>query len=209
MRKLAEGRKYFTFITPEARRALEDYLATRGELDKSAPLFAGLGKTATEPLSQYVHNIGRQWRILLKRSGLVKKVENHTFNELHPHTLRKFFQTNCKLAGCRSDLVDYWMGHHSMGPGEYLNDSYLRAPLEAHMMEYRKAVPALTVFETNVASQEVKAEMIDLKERLKLVEAENVGLKMRQNAVNGSVDALEAVVKRVEELEKKLKGAAQ
>jgi integrase len=213
MRKLAEGRKYFTFITPEARRALEDYLATRGELGKDAPLFAGLGKTATEPLSQYVHNIGRQWRILLKRSGLVKKVENHRFNELHPHTLRKFFQTNCKLAGCRSNFIDFWMGHVSMAPQpvtdpaeavqrEYLDDSYFRAPLEVHMTEYRKAVSALTVFDSNIATQEVKAEMNDLKERLRSVEAENAGLKVQQSVVKLSVDTVDELLRRIEKLEK-------
>jgi len=142
-RKLARGKYFFTFITPEAREVLEEYLETRGPLNPQDFLFT---KTSGEPTSRYVTTLTRQWRALIKRSGLARKIEGHNFYELHAHTLRKFFQTNCKLAGCRADFVDFWMGHHPSRRDEYLNDAYFRSPLEEHLREYRKAVPYLTIF---------------------------------------------------------------
>lgn len=39
-RKLSKGKSYFTFVTPEARRLLEEYLKSSGPLNPEAPLFA-------------------------------------------------------------------------------------------------------------------------------------------------------------------------
>jgi len=144
----SNGAGYFTFITPEARKTLEEYLATREDLKAEDPLFAGKSKTNGEALSPWVHNVSRQWRRLVRKANLDRKIKSHTWTELHLHTLRKFFQTNCKLAGCRADFVDFWMGHHPVRQDEYLNDSYFRPELSSHLAEYRKAVEALTVFDT-------------------------------------------------------------
>ena len=142
-RKLPVGKRYFTFITPEARQTLEEYLKTRPNLTPESPLFA---KQNGEPLPENTANISRQWRRLLQRAKMAKKIRGHNLTELHAHVLRKFFQTNCKLAGCRADFVDFWMGHRGMRVETYLNDSYFRPSLKDHIEEYRKAVPNLTIF---------------------------------------------------------------
>jgi len=166
-RKLAKGKFFFTFITPEAREVLEEYLETRGPLNPQDFLFT---KTSGKPTSRYVTNLARQWRALIKRSGLARKIEGHNFYELHAHTLRKFFQTNCKLAGCRADFVDFWMGHHPSRHDEYLNDAYFRSPLEEHLREYRKAVPYLTVFtekpELTLSREEIETLKVLLKKMM-------------------------------------------
>jgi integrase len=153
----SNGAGYFTFITPEARKTLEEYLATRENLRLQDPLFAGETKMNGKAMSKWVHNISRQWRRLVKKASLDRKINNHSWTELHLHTLRKFFQTNCKLAGCRADFVDFWMGHHPVRQDEYLNDSYFRPEMKSHTAEYRKAVESLTVFEmgslANVTAQ--------------------------------------------------------
>ena len=211
MRKLSEGRRYFTFITAEARKALEDYLLSRGPLDKDCSLFAGLGKTRTQPLSQYAHNVGRQWRILLRRSGLMKKIPGHSFSELHPHTLRKFFQTNCKLSGCRSDLVDYWLGHHPVGVDAYLNDAYLRAPEPVHVEEYRKAVSALTVFGVEASKEQVNqlaAEVEKLRGFVKVVISENMKLR-GQNLKRTFIHSGENIFDEVDKLQRRIKELEQ
>lgn len=111
-----------------------------------------------------------QWLRILKTAGLIKKIEGHKFNELHVHVLRKFFQTNCKLAGCRTDMVDYWLGHHPINQSEYLNDSYLRAPIGRHAEEYRKAVKSLTVYsdmaEAYVLAKEALSSIEQLKDKI-------------------------------------------
>jgi integrase len=158
-KKLPEGKSYFTFITPETRKVLEDYLATRQPLEPDQPLFV---KDNGEPLSPFVTNITRQWRRLIKRANLGRKIENHAYTELHAHVLRKYFQTNCKLAGCRVDFVDFWLGHHPQRQEEYLNDSYFRPSLQTHLEEYRKAIPSLEIFELTIAETTIG----DLKKRL-------------------------------------------
>jgi len=165
-RKLPVGKRYFTFITPEARRTLEDYLKTRGTLTPEQPLFA---KQNGEPLPENTSNISRQWRRLLERVKMARKIHGHSLIELHAHVLRKFFQTHCKLAGCRADFVDFWMGHRGMRVETYLNDSYFRPSLEYHVKEYRKAVPYLTIFSNiNMESILTKEDLETLKEILRL-----------------------------------------
>lgn len=143
-RKLANGKTFFTFITSETRSVLENYLKTRENLSPDDPLFAK--DNGTERLSVYTTNLSRQWRRLIKRANLSQKIEGHTFMELHAHVLRKFFQTNCKISGCKPDFVDFWMGHHPTRQEEYLNDSYFRPSTEQHLKEYRKAALSLSVF---------------------------------------------------------------
>jgi integrase len=162
-RKLGNGKSYFTFITPEAKEVLEDYLANRGSAKPEDPLFT---KENGEPLSQYVTNISRTWRILLKRSSLAQKIKDHKFLELHGHVLRKYFQTKCKNAGIRSDYVDFWLGHHPTSASTYLNDSYFRPTLEENANEYRKAVSALQVFSKEDGTEKNLEEFEAMKQRL-------------------------------------------
>ena len=121
-------------------------------------------------MSRFVTNVTRQWRALLTRSNLKNKITGHTYTELHGHVLRKYFQTTCKLSNCRADFVDFWLGHHPTKQDQYLNDSYFRPSLEAHLEEYRKAVPALEVFEMTLAEsrskelETLKAELEEMKQ---------------------------------------------
>jgi integrase len=186
-RKLAKGKQYFTFITPEARRILEEYLKLRGKLSPEAPLFA---KEQSNGMGfEYSSNVSRQWTILVKKAGLLEKIPGHKNHALHGHSLRKFFQTHAKLSGCRADFVDFWMGHNPTGSNEYLNDSYFRPDLKEHLAEYRKAVLSLTVFDTGARKDK---EIEELRERMMKLE-------------NVSKPALETLLKRLDELEKQVK----
>jgi integrase len=189
-RKLAIGKSYFTFVTPETRRLLEEYLKTRSGLTATSPLFAKESKGAGEQFG-YVGNVSRQWTVLVKRAKLLEKIPNSRSFTLHGHSLRKFFQTHAKLSGCRADFVDFWMGHHPSGPNEYLNDSYFRPDLKEHLSEYRKAVLGLTVFDTGAKKDK---EIEELRERMMKLE-------------NISKPALETLLKRLDELEKQVKNS--
>lgn len=92
-RKLSKGKSYFTFVTPEARRLLEEYLKSRGPLNPEAPLFAKESKGEGEQFG-YVGNVSRQWTILVKRAKLLEKIPGSRSFTLHGHSLRKFFQTH-------------------------------------------------------------------------------------------------------------------
>jgi integrase len=170
-RKLATGKSYFTFVTPEARRILEEYLKTRGPLSPDSPLFAKESKGEGKKFD-YCSNVSRQWTVLVRRAKLLEKAEGSRNFTLHGHSLRKFFQTHCKMAGCRANFVDFWMGHHPTGTNQYLDDSYFRPELKDHLIEYRKAVSQLQVFE-----QDTK-KLGDLEKGMKELKEQNLLLKL-------------------------------
>jgi len=194
-RKLAKGKSYFTFITPETRIVLEEYFSTRESLAPESPLFA---KDNGEQMSQYVHNVSRQWLKLVKRAMLHGKIEGHRWSELHGHVLRKFFQTRCKLSGCRADFVDFWMGHHPAAQNQYLNDSYFRPELSEHLTEYRKAVSSLLIFNPDLeALEKAKGDIEALRQQ-------NLDLKAKVDSIEGSKESLALLLQKVLELEKRL-----
>ena len=197
----SNGAGYFTFITPEARKTLEEYLATRQDLKAEDPLFAGESKTNGEALSKWPHNVSRQWRRLVRKANLDRKIKNHSWTELHLHTLRKFFQTNCKLAGCRADFVDFWMGHHPVRQDEYLNDSYFRPDLSSHLAEYRKAVDSLTVFDASAeTNRKMNAEIETLKgevETLRGMLSVLMGLQNKQQEIRELAESNKRLVKKM------------
>ena len=151
-RKLkGRGRTFFTFITPEAKRALLEYKEYRERLgekitDDSPLITSSFGVTKKELLGKpiNVNSYRIAWNRLLRKAGLTGK--SGGWFELHFHTLRKFFSSQCINAGVKSAFKEFWMGHK----GAYLDDSYFRASEEDHLREYRKAIPYLSVYEAPV-----------------------------------------------------------
>jgi len=133
------GRFYCTFITPEARQALQQYLKEReskGEkVTAESPLITDAyckGKFIT------VEDWQRVYYRILKAAGLDAK--SRKWYLIHIHSLRKFFRSNC--VGVDPSYREFWMGHK----GGYLDESYFRAEEQRHLAEYRKAIPYLTIY---------------------------------------------------------------
>jgi integrase len=186
-RKLSEGKEYQSWVTSETYTAIQEYFKTRENLRPISPLFGKISK-GQEGISIYPQNVARQWIVLIERVRLLKKIENHRMFDLHVHTLRKFFQTRCKLAGCKTSFVDFWLGH---AVSEYLNGSYFRPDLRESYAEYKKAIPSLTIFGADVATTaKMQSEIETLRAKVAIMEA--------------SRGSLEKLLLRVEELERKL-----
>ena len=165
-RKLKFGQKYFTFITPEARRYLEKYLQERRNVEKfnrESPLFMlhfniETDKRIGKPLGAIAFR--RQWHRLLKRSGLDEKDKPEgsitDWYVLHFHTLRKYFMTQCVEAGVKTQYYNFWMGHKQFDSGQ--NDSaYFRPEGMKHIEEYKKAIQNLSIEEYK--AEEIKEEV--------------------------------------------------
>ncbi len=149
----SSGRVFVTFITPEAKTALKSYLEERKaageELTLESPLFGDAfhkGKFLTTDA------YSRVWSRLLHRAGLAKKSVN--WYELHIHTLRKYFRSNC--VGVDASYRERWMGHK----GLYLDISYFRAEEQQHLTEYRKIVPYLTIQEVPTDQKKLQNQML-------------------------------------------------
>jgi integrase len=190
-RKLAEGKVYITFLTPEARKLLEEYLQNRGTLNPEDPLFVKENTGTQGKKFEYTTNVSRQWTILLKRAKLAEKIPNSRSYVLHGHVLRKYFQTNCKLAGCNSGFVDNWMGHHPTKQDEYLNDSYFRPELEKSIKEYRKAIQALTIFDMGIDAEKLSTLEKNLQDKDKQIEEQNAKITNMENQFKEFVRKLE------------------
>jgi integrase len=149
----SQGKLFVSWITPEARMVLQQYLKEReaaGEkLTPESPLFTDAyyqGKFLT------VEDYERVWGRLLRRAGLAQK--SHKWFVLHIHTLRKYFRSNC--VGVDISYRERWMGHK----GLYLDMSYFKAEEQLHLNEYRKAVPHLTIYATSTDEKNLRKKML-------------------------------------------------
>jgi integrase len=152
-RSRGSGRLYVTFMTPEAKISMQQYLNERE--------VSGEKLTADSPLITDYTNKGdfitidaysKVWSRLLKKAGLNQKA--HLYHTLHIHTLRKYFRSNC--IGVDASYRERWMGHK----GLYLDESYFRAEESLHLSEYRKAIPHLTLYALPTEEKKLRSQML-------------------------------------------------
>lgn len=200
-RKVSKKQKFFvTFITPEAKKLLLQYIEerkARGErITEESPLFAvEKGGYLGKPLPSAAY-FSLWWNRLLRRARLTEKSGN--WFKIHFHTLRRFFETQCINAGVKQSYREFWMGH----TGPYLDASYFRGEEKSHLEEYRKAIPFLSITEER---QGVVKEVRTLKEQLQQLRQENLALKQRLNEDLPSSDQVQELLRRIEKLEKQAK----
>ena len=175
----ATGRFFCTFITPEAKTALQEYITERknaGEIITSEnPLvtdFTYKGSFIS------VGAIEKVWVRLLKKAGLNQKTKH--FHVLHIHTLRKYFRSNC--IGIDASYRERWMGHK----GLYLDTSYFKAEESLHLAEYRKAISHLTIYAMQTEEKKLRSQM--LLDFAKLQGYETEQLKKLEDALSRSKD---------------------
>ena len=147
------GRFFVSFMSPEAKNALTQYLTEREQ--------AGEVLTPESPLvsdynykGQYIslEAFEKVWHRLLKKAGLNQK--STKFYVLHIHTLRKYFRSNC--IGIDASYRERWMGHK----GAYLDMSYFKAEESLHLAEYRKAIPHLTIYALPTEEKKLRSQML-------------------------------------------------
>lgn len=131
--------QFITFSSPEATREMLLFLIERQKTkfpitSKKNPLFnttgqnKGIGDRAYLDLFERAndkHNLGRK--------------PNH-FRRFTSHELRRFFVTNCGMAGIDKMKVDLMVGH-AINPTDA---AYYKYDEEILKKEYRKALPRLT-----------------------------------------------------------------
>lgn len=154
-RRGGQGRVYFSWITPEAKKTLLQYLKERETAgEKLVPESPLIGDVYHKGQFVSLEAYEKVWARLLKRAGLDEK--SVTWYQLHIHTLRKYFRSNC--VGVDPSYRESWMGH----AGKYLDESYFRAEEPMHLGEYRKAIPHLTVYSTGLEEKQLRVKaMLD------------------------------------------------
>jgi hypothetical protein len=188
--------EYFSFITPEAYRALEEYNRFRrshGEkVTGDSPVLRDLfhpdklGKGEPHiPKRLKSTGVKRMIEDALKGTGIRKALEKgkkrHEFQA--DHGFRKFFKSACERH-MKSLHVEMLMGHN-VG----LAENYYR-PTEAELLkDYLKAVPELTILE--------KASPVP-SEKLEELERENLALRKEVQEIKEKVQLLASIIQKRE-----------
>lgn len=176
-----ETDQYFSFITPEAYRALKEYMDFRersGEkISPSSPLMRDIwygdrlgrrGHEAKRPVRIQAGGVKRLVEDAIYNARIRKPLEKgkrrHEFQALHG--FRKFFKSTCEK-NIKTLHAEILLGHN-IG----LNANYYRPKEEDLLTDYLKAIPSLTLLEQPVRETSkdlasMKKELADLKKRVK------------------------------------------
>jgi hypothetical protein len=163
-----EEDEYFSFITPEAYRALENWMKYReesGEIitkeswlmrdlwDVSKPRGIGL---VTKPKKLAALGLKTLMERAIRAQGLRKKLEDG--KRRHPfqanHSYRKWFKTRCEISGMLPINVETLLSHQTG-----ISDSYYRPTENDLLQDYLRSVDSLTIQKDETALQKQITEM--------------------------------------------------
>ncbi len=188
--------QYYSFITPECYRTLEDYVRFRkiqGQgINTDSPLIRDL--FYPDKLGKGEHHIPRRLRTkgvkrlmedALKGTGIRRPLEagkkRHEFQT--DHGFRKFFKSICERT-MKSLHIELLMGH-DVG----LAENYYRPSEKDLLDEYLKAVPELTILETLSSS---KVESIDeLRRKVDRLEESSKRFNMEKAKLEKRLEVIE------------------
>ena len=214
------GDTYITFISKEAKTALEEWLKVRDEYLRSAQNKGkGLQKTGygrglkgeeDDRIFPFSDNVAHSmWTNALRKAGLEEKDDGTKRRTLHIHMLRKFFMSQMKLI-IPKVIVEALAGHTG-----YLDEAYRRYTISQIAEYYKKGEPYIYI---NVPKeiQEIQTgfqkDLNELRRRvqdltLKLTDANTIILEqMRENTkLKERLSRLEEEITMIRRLLKEMK----
>jgi hypothetical protein len=165
-----EDEEYFTFISPEAWRALEGWMTYReksGEvIEEDSWLMRDLWDTrvahgrglATMPKKLTSLGLKRLMERAIWAQGLRNKLEPG--KKRHPyqanHSLRKWFKTRCEITGMKPINIEKLMNH-----SVDISDSYYRATENELLEDYLKATELLSIDDDRLVLQKQVNELTE------------------------------------------------
>jgi integrase len=210
-----EDEEYFTFISPEALRALQEWMSYRqssGECtSENSWLMRDLWDTrvaqgrglASLPKKLSSLGLKRLMERAIWAQGLRKKLEPG--KKRHPyqasHSLRKWFKTRCEIAGMKPINIEKLM-NHSVG----ISDSYYKATESELLEDYLKSVGLLEINGDKTALQKqvktlrerneeseylVKAKLQEKDDQLKTMQDQFARLQSQVHLIMSSLGAID------------------
>jgi hypothetical protein len=208
------GVDFVTFLSPEASRAILEYLDYRSrEVKEATP------KRIKQLLKQkivsdngylfvlrqiddsYLQNFDEEIRKLTENaiqkmyraisSKAKKNTQRRTYNTIRSHNMRKYFNSTLLNAGCDSFHVEYFMGHEL----DNTRAAYFRASPEKLKEIYQKYVPYLTIQkEANISES---PEYVRIKQENQMLQAETV----RHVVERSELQELRAEMEKMKEIQ--------
>jgi len=189
---------YITFVGEDAVRHLKAYFNTRRGLTKESFLFVNQG--SEEPMIyNTVSSLFRKAVRMLREKGVMdyeqKKADRPA--EIRLYNLRKWFRKQAIHAGFEN--VEFWMGH--TGPG--VDEAYRPKDPEFYRQMYaEQAMPFLRLEEPTPTVTEKQIQ--EQSRQIEALRQELDGYKQREAEMAQKTENLESLLRRVEELEKKI-----
>jgi len=185
------GQGRYSFITPEAKDAVIDYLKVRNDYivraDKHAKVLGVSPRKETDLLFPVTDSsVNKTWETMLRGTGLYTRDEKSGRNQYRIHSLRKFFISQLSLAGART-LAEHLAGHTG-----YLDASYRQVSPEFAAREYLKIESVLTVCIPESVKNGIK------------LQDEKIGILMEKSELqNESLEGMRAINAQLREQMKK------
>lgn len=210
IRREKSSTDFVTFISPEASRAVHEYLKYRNrkadtndkyrqmQLDKQK-IYGNKGylfikrSVNDEYLASHDEKLRKldtkgllkAYRVLSERAQ--KSTAKGVWNLIRSHNMRKFFNTTLKNAGFDSERVEFFMGHTLDGT----KGAYYRAEADKLRTLYATFVPYLTL--------QKELDVTSTPEYQKLI-TENQDLKAAKEYYKAERGELETLAKELEEI---------
>ena len=217
MRREKVGKDFITFISPEATKAIDEYLAWR-DRPPATPYKEDLEeyeRRKTTPGSylfisakvrkEYLQTRNEEDRKLVPRAivEIYKRISENAgmstprgqFNTYRSHNMRKLFVSTLKNEGADGDIVEYFVGHTLDGS----KNAYYEGDPEKLKKIYEKLYPFLTIKkEIDVTSS---PEFQDIREKYETERAAKEHFKAERYELESLKVELEAQKKRQKDLD--------
>lgn len=205
--RVKTGVEFTTFLSPEASRAVQAYLAFRNreiktgdvkrlaQLEKQRLVKGGYLFIKQNIKKSYLmtknerdrklesYMIIKMYQSLADRAGIT--AQKGEWNLIRSHNMRKYFNTELNLAGCNVNIIEHLMGH-SLGD---VKDAYLIPSDEKLKEVYKQFAPYLVIEKSlDVASSpEFQAEV----NRRKTAETEAVRVGVDRSEIQKVYDEIQ------------------
>ncbi|WP_292390448.1 tyrosine-type recombinase/integrase [Methanosarcina sp. UBA5] len=214
---------FITFLTPEASKAVLNYLNYRNrkvktnqqkraeQLKKQRVILKKDGKPAEEGYLFICRNVPDKYlktkdeslrrlneKTVMNRYRRIsedaqKNTEKGNWNIIRSHNLRKWFNSRLLNAGAELFFVDFLMGHKI----DSVREAYYRADPESLREIYRKYIPYLTIQKEVDISE--SPEYMRIKQENQILQAETV----RHIVERSELQELRAEMEKIKEKEKR------
>jgi len=156
--------EYFSFLTPEALGALDDYHEERkrdGEtFDEDTPVFRLTYQFGTSSVNQMNSECAKKITDrIVKNSGIQRKKVGFASEIQINHGFRKRFNTILKMTGVNYSIAEKLMGHKNG-----LDSIYFKPTVEECFSEFRKAISELSIDDSIRYEEKIKNKDEKIKE---------------------------------------------
>jgi integrase/recombinase XerD len=208
-----EPEEYWSFLTPEAVNALNDYHEDRKKdnerFDSDTPVFRSKYRLGIEKPIQVRKGVAvSMMHRSINRSGVKRTRVHRNFDIQMDHGFRKRFNIILKLENSiNSNIAEKIMGHSVSIPldGTYLPSQDSRV-IEKCFVEFKKAIPELTIDGTARKQAELdKAKQEKSKLEIQLATVEQLKQQIAQNKDDRLEEARQVYLEMRAEEERKVK----